>query len=885
MQGIPERKPEEKGEFHHTTRSLRPNVFPFAYIRSFYNELDEASMIPDELKDFAYERSLKQIDNFYACAANYCKKLQQALQNCRNNLEASKLYDAFERDHQVLANHRNREWMIAVNDRMRELGIAVPKDIEDDVDEDNETTDLELAAELLEGSTETQSISTESNTTIGVSFTHERKENENASHQVRPISRPDDKISHQSESEVETRPCHHRPRESSNEPKQLNPVAAHELRKKVASRDVNQSLFHTAEDQHPPEFATHRGAGTPAPNPDNLQRTRLSGPDIWDNHIASSPIAARQGAGAPAQNPDNLQHTRPSRPVPGDVWDNHITSHTHRGAGVPAPNLNNPQRTRPSGPDPENVWNNYIPSRLIRKYDEDSEIWQNFFSKSELGSRNKAYYRTNHPGWKSYKDARSPLTRGQSPDIDVQEDARHQEDRIADSHFSDFGLKDKAYYQTNDPERVRKSAKDDESSHTNRNPPRDAPIFMPPPGYNAKSLPREGMHASASSKQSGPRRFHSDLEGVPSPEETNYAERPDLEAQLGARSAYNEIRISTPLSNIEIHDSQHRAHLRPQDSGTQIRDVRPSSRDDVLWNHEAFGTGLGYYDGVRDTSTSSYPTASLRRHHPTIPSSNETPIRYAASPAKTHDELGIETERLNHSMGSYSRRSEPELPSKDFSAAGAVRNMPSTSNSNSLPSRQQQGSHGPADFPSALARSGNSDPYPERIPSRTRAGSRILQDPRLPHEKAMNWPNAEDWPGYPAIDDRGHGRQSPSTRTAAKPDDTTQDIDWQAFDRTLEHIIENLYAGDVGNHGKSYSQGMEDPNHAVATDDPYAEDRDASLLSSDESDLTDSDKLDEEMDVSSHMNNPSISPSINIGRTVPYAEESRTANVGRLRFT
>lgn len=189
MQGNPEEEEEEEEESHPTT-SLRPSVFPFAYIRAFYNEMDEASMRTNELKAFAYDQSIKQIDTFYGRAANYCKFLQKALQKCQNSLAASKLYDAFERDHQMLANNLNREWIIAVNDKMRVLGITVPEeDTQKDGLEENtdEVTHLELAAELLERSTETQSISTESNTTIMVSMlgpirwfinTHSRNEGE-----------------------------------------------------------------------------------------------------------------------------------------------------------------------------------------------------------------------------------------------------------------------------------------------------------------------------------------------------------------------------------------------------------------------------------------------------------------------------------------------------------------------------------------------------------------------------------------------------------------------------------------------------------------------------------------------------------------------------------
>jgi hypothetical protein len=73
--------------------------------------MDVARMTTNELKAFAYQQSLKQIDIFYGGAAKNCKKLQEALQTCQNNLAASKLYNAFERDHQMLANSLNREWI------------------------------------------------------------------------------------------------------------------------------------------------------------------------------------------------------------------------------------------------------------------------------------------------------------------------------------------------------------------------------------------------------------------------------------------------------------------------------------------------------------------------------------------------------------------------------------------------------------------------------------------------------------------------------------------------------------------------------------------------------------------------------------------------------
>jgi hypothetical protein len=161
---------------HHTT-TLRPNVFPFAYIRTFYNEMD-VGMTTEVLKAFAYEQSLKKIDIFYGRAANYCKRLQKALQDCQNNLVASKLYDAFERDHQVLANNLNREWILAVSDKMRELGIAVPEDTEDDLDKNDEPTNLELAADLLKKSTFTETDTTTTVCQTNVMFVNPRSQNE-----------------------------------------------------------------------------------------------------------------------------------------------------------------------------------------------------------------------------------------------------------------------------------------------------------------------------------------------------------------------------------------------------------------------------------------------------------------------------------------------------------------------------------------------------------------------------------------------------------------------------------------------------------------------------------------------------------------------------------
>lgn len=261
-------------------------------------------------------------------------------------------------------------------------------------------------------------------------------------------------------------------------------------------------------------------------------------------------------------------------------------------------------------------------------------------------------------------------------------------------------------------------------------------------------------------------------------------------------------------------------------------------------------TGHG---GVRAPSTSSNPTASLRRHPPNL-SSKETPARYATRPTQTRYDPRVEIQSLNNFMGgrpSYSR--EPEQPPKRFSPANTARNVSSTSSPNSLPSRQQW-SHNPG-FPSTSARSNDSVPYTERIQP---AGSKISQDPRLPHECR---------PEYPVSDNRS--RQFP---------DITQDIDWEAYNQILEHTIEKIYADDAKNRAESYPQtGQNNIAMNVAPDDP-AEEGDESSVSSDESDLTDSNDSDEEIDVWKPMDNPSISHGVNNYRTVPYAEDLRRAD-------
>ena len=411
--------------------------------------------------------------------------------------------------------------------------------------------------------------------------------------------------------------------------------------------------------------------------------------------------------------------------------------------------------------------------------------------------------------------------------------------QIPKPHFSGGGLKNKAYYGAIHPGRMSKSPEDDESPLTCGNLPGDD---SPPPRYDAKYSPTEAMQASASSKQRGQRRSNSNLEGTPSRREASYTGWPNVgAAQLGAESADIKIKNSTSLSNNEIFDSQRSGpNVMPQEfhmrepriatghsfyqPRTQIRDVHPGTREDqVVENHEAFRSGFGY-DGMRNPSTSPHP-----RWVPPSVSSNETPARYAASPVETYYKPGI----------GYSRRSEPEQPSKHISATDTVRKVPSTSNSNSLPSRQQ-GSHGRG-TPSMSGQSNQP----------------------IPHVKDS------------MSDDQG--QQFPSTNTAAEPHDKTQDIDWQAVNQELEHLIEKIYADDARNRAKSYSQRMAGPNRNtanVAVDDS-PEDEDASLISTDESDLTDSDELDdEEIDIYNPMENSSELLGVNIDRTIPYAGQS-----------
>lgn len=402
------------------------------------------------------------------------------------------------------------------------------------------------------------------------------------------------------------------------------------------------------------------------------------------------------------------------------------------------------------------------------------------------------------------------------------------------------------------------------------------------------------MQPSANSRQSSRRR-------APSREETNYPEPPGLGTQSGTRSAYIEIRNPrTSLSSNEIHDSQRRANTVSQEfhmqeppvttsrsfhpSATQIHDVRPGIRQGyVANNHEAFRMDRGN-DGVRGPSTPSYPAPFLRRQSSVNGSSSEeTSARYATSP---HYESGVEMESLNyftdHRPG-YSKRSKPGQPTKSLSADNTIKNVPSTLNSNNLHSRQQPQPHG-VNFPSTPARSNNSVSYAERIQPRTPVGGNIPQDPRLAHEKATNWHNTEE---YPASDDQG--RQFPPISIATEPHETTQGIDWKALDQSLEHMIENIYAEYARNRAESYSQRATGPNHIptnVVKDDQtmvLAEEGDGSL-SSDESDLTDSDGLEEDINVYNPVDNPSILPSVNIDRTAPYTDGSRGVNVGRLPF-
>ena len=103
-----------------------------------------------------------------------------------------------------------------------------------------------------------------------------------------------------------------------------------------------------------------------------------------------------------------------------------------------------------------------------------------------------------------------------------------------------------------------KFPEDDESPLTRGTLPSDD---SPPPRYDAKYSPTEGMQASASSKQRGQRRSNSNLEGTPSLREACYTGWPNVgTAQLEAESADIKIKNSTSLSNDEILDSQRSGH-------------------------------------------------------------------------------------------------------------------------------------------------------------------------------------------------------------------------------------------------------------------------------------------------------------------------------------
>ena len=102
------------------------------------------------------------------------------------------------------------------------------------------------------------------------------------------------------------------------------------------------------------------------------------------------------------------------------------------------------------------------------------------------------------------------------------------------------------------------------------------------------------------------------------------------------------------------------------------------------------------------------------------------------------------------------------------------------------------------------------------------------------------------------------------------------------MNQELEHLIEKIYADDARNRAKSYSQRMAGPNRNptnVAVDDS-PDDEDASLVSTDESDLTDSDELDDEgIDIYNSMENSSeLLGVMNIDRTVPYAGQSSVSS-------
>lgn len=297
--------------------------------------------------------------------------------------------------------------------------------------------------------------------------------------------------------------------------------------------------------------------------------------------------------------------------------------------------------------------------------------------------------------------------------------------------------------------------------------------------------------------------------------------------QLGSRSTDIEIENSTSLPNNEIHDSPRQ------------RFVPNFIPEDFHMREPRITAGYSYHQ-------SGAPEA--------------------------------ETMNLSHSTGrrpGYSKRSESDKSSRSFSPLDTI---PSgTSDSNSL----QQRSHR-SNFPSIAARPNESIQYPDKIQLRKVPENNILQEPRLPHEKVTGWHDVEGRPGYPASD--GQSQQFPSISTAPELHDMTQDIDWQALNQTLDHMIEEIYANGARNRA-SYSQKMADPNlnaTKVAADES-AEEEDASLVSSDESDLTDSDDLDEDR-VYNHMENSSTLPGVNIDITEPYVEDSMSANVGRLHL-
>jgi hypothetical protein len=304
--------------------------------------------------------------------------------------------------------------------------------------------------------------------------------------------------------------------------------------------------------------------------------------------------------------------------------------------------------------------------------------------------------------------------------------------------------------------------------------------------------------------------------------------RSGLGARVGAGSAEIEKINSTSLSNSEIHDTQRR--------------VPNSMPQDVHMREPRITTGHGYHQsgttGVETTENSSN-SASGRP--------------------------------------GYSKRSESEKPSKSISTLDTV---PLTSASNNLPLRQKR-SHGPR-FPSIVARLNKSVPYAHSIQPIKLAGNRIPQEPGLMHEKATGWHDVEGWAGHLTSDDQS--QQSPSTSTAPEPQDMTQGIDWQALNQALEHMIEKIYADDAKNRAESHSRKMAGRNHhgfKVAANDRVEE---GSLVN--ENDLTDSKYLDDldRLCIPMPVENLSAWPSVNIDTTVPYTEDSMSANVGRLHF-